>query len=158
MIFYYLDASAWIKRYYQESGTTWVQGLFAQNQAIACASLGLIEVTATLARKRKSGEVHPSLLEQKLQELEEDWEGFIQVQLTAETMDVAKRVARDLALRGSDAMHLAAAMVLKRRLSEEDDQLILVTSDRELKESAQASDLATIDPDEAEKEAAHQAR
>ena len=28
MIFYYLDASAWVKRYYRESGTDLVQGLF----------------------------------------------------------------------------------------------------------------------------------
>ena len=28
MIFYYLDASAWVKRYYQETGTRWVQKLF----------------------------------------------------------------------------------------------------------------------------------
>jgi predicted nucleic acid-binding protein len=53
MIFYYLDSSAWVKRYYQESGTTWVQSLFEHNQVLACASLGLVEVMATLARKCK---------------------------------------------------------------------------------------------------------
>ena len=37
-----------------ESGTRSVQDLFAQNLAISCASLGLIEVIATLARKRKA--------------------------------------------------------------------------------------------------------
>ena len=57
MIFYYLDASAWVKRYYWESGTRWVQALFAQNPAIACTSLGLIEVMATLARKRKARDI-----------------------------------------------------------------------------------------------------
>lgn len=67
MIFYYLDASAWVKRYYQETGTTWVQDLFAQNQTIACASLGLIEVMATLARKEKAQEIDPSILEQERQ-------------------------------------------------------------------------------------------
>ena len=72
MIFYYLDSSAWVKRYYQESGTTWVQDLFTHNRAMACASLGLIEVMATLARKGKAREINPSMLEQKVQELEED--------------------------------------------------------------------------------------
>ena len=73
MIFYYLDASAWVKRYYSELGTRWVQELFAQNPTIGCASLGLIEVTATLARKRKVREIDPLLLERKVQELEEEW-------------------------------------------------------------------------------------
>lgn len=56
MIFYYLDASAWVKRYYQETGTTWVRDLFSSNHVMACASLGLIEVMATLARKCKARE------------------------------------------------------------------------------------------------------
>ncbi len=68
MIFYYLDASAWIKRHYQETGTTWVQELFARNQAIACASLGLIEVIATLARKHKAREIDLALFEHKVWE------------------------------------------------------------------------------------------
>jgi hypothetical protein len=57
VIFYYLDARAWVKRYYWEPGTRWVQELFAQNPPMACASLGLIEVVATLARKRKARDI-----------------------------------------------------------------------------------------------------
>lgn len=114
MIFYYLDASAWVKRYYQETGTNWVQDLFAQNRMIACATLGLIEVMATLARKRKAGGIDLPILEQKIQELEEDWEHFIQVQLTDEAVKVAKELAKELALRGADAVHLASALLLQR--------------------------------------------
>jgi len=29
MIFYFLDASAWVKRYFKEKGTDFVQNLFA---------------------------------------------------------------------------------------------------------------------------------
>lgn len=106
MIFFYLDASAWVKRYCQEAGTAWVQDLFVQNRTIACASLGLVEVMATLARKRKAQKIGLSSLEQKTHELEEDWERFIQVQLTAEAMVLAKELAREMALRGADAIHL----------------------------------------------------
>lgn len=157
MIFYYLDASAWVKRYYHETGTAWVQDLFAQNPTLACASLGLIEVMATLARKQKAGEIDLSLFEQKTHELEEDWKNFIQVQLTVEAVNLAKKLAKELALRGADAIHLASALLLQKQLAEdaedaeEDDRLILVTSDRELKEAAQSSDLVVIDPDEQDK-------
>ena len=34
MIFYYLDASAWVKRYYQETGTAWVQNVFTQKRML----------------------------------------------------------------------------------------------------------------------------
>lgn len=72
MIFYYLDASAWVKRYYWETGTTWVQSLFARGSTVACASLGLVEVMATLARKAKAREIGRRVLAGKVRELEED--------------------------------------------------------------------------------------
>ena len=153
MIFYYLDASAWGKRYYWESGTQWVQELFAQNPTIACASLGLIEVTATLARKRKARDIDLLSFEQKVQELEEDWVRFIQIQLTIETMDLAKDLAKNMALRGADAVHLASALVLQRRFADAEDRLVFVASDRELKDAAQSSGLVVSDPEEQEQPA-----
>jgi len=54
MTLYYLDSSAWVKRYYRETGTAWIENLFAERQPVACASLGVVEVTATLARKQKA--------------------------------------------------------------------------------------------------------
>lgn len=151
MIFYYLDASAWVKRYYREIGTNWVQDLFAQNSAIACASLGFIEVIATLARKRKAQEISDFSLKQKAQELEEDWKHFIQIQLTHEAVDMAKKLAIQLALRGADTVHLASALLLQSRLTEKNDRLILITSDGELKKASQSLDLIAIDPDEQER-------
>ena len=149
MIFHYLDSSAWVKRYYQEAGTAWVQGLFEQQQRTACASLGLVEVTATLARKHKARDLTSAQLEQKLGQLNEDWTQFVRIQLTAEAITIACDVATRFALRGADAIHLASALLLQRRFAEADDRLILVTSDRELKEAAQSSGLPVIDPEQA---------
>jgi hypothetical protein len=100
-----------------------VQELFAQNPAIASASLGLIEVTATLARKRKAREIDPLSFEQKVQELEDDEGSFIQIHLSTETADVAKDLARNMALHGADAVHLASALVLQRRFADAEDRL-----------------------------------
>lgn len=150
MIFYYLDASAWVKRYYQEAGTTWVQDLFAQGRTIASASLGLIEVMATLARKAKGREIDSSMLAQKMQELEADWERFIQIHMTGEVVDTAKTMAKERALRGADAVHLASALLLRSRLAEDDDKLTVVASDHELQDAAQLSNLDIIDPEEHE--------
>jgi predicted nucleic acid-binding protein len=153
VIFYYLDASSWVKRYYWEPGTRWVQELFARNPTIACASLGLIEVMATLARKRKARDVDLLSFEQKGQELEEDWGRFIQIPLMTETTNLAKDLARNMALRGADAVHLPSALVLRRRFADAEDRLSFVASDRELKEAAQSSSLVVIDPEEQERQA-----
>ena len=149
MIVYYLDASAWVKRYCQELGTIWLQSLFAQNLTFACATLGLVEVVATLARKCKARQISQPQLQQKTQELEADWQNFIQVQLTAEAVNRSKGLAVSLALRGADAVHLASAFLLQSHLSQ-GDQLILIASDRELKVAAQSSSLTVLDPEEEE--------
>ncbi len=149
MIFYYLDASAWVKRYYQELGTIWLQKLFSQNPTFTCATLGFVEVVATLARKHKAGQINPSQFKQKMQELEADWQNFTQVQLTAEAVDRSKDLAVSFALRGADAVHLASAFLLQGHLFQ-DDQLVLVTSDHELKVAAQLSGLVVLDPEEEE--------
>jgi len=146
MTLYYLDSSAWVKRYYRETGTAWVESLLAQHQPIDCASLGVIEVTAALARKQKARFIASSQVEQKLRDLDRDWQHLVQLELTDQVVMAAKELARKLALRGADAVHLASALLLKDQLTK-DDQLILVTSDHELREAAQLYDLLVIDPE-----------
>lgn len=146
MIIYYLDASAWVKRYYQEVGTQWVQGLFIRGETIGCATLGMIEVIATLSRKHKAREITAFQFKQKAQELEDDWKRFIQIQMTSEVVDNAKELTKKLALRGSDAIHLSSALLLQRRFLGKDDRLIIVTSDYELKKAAKSTGLTDIDP------------
>ena len=43
--------------------------------------------------------------------------------------------------------------MLQRRFADVEDRLVFVASDRELKEAAQSSGLAVIDPEEEEKQA-----
>ncbi len=154
MIFYYLDASAWVKRYHQEVGTLWVRDLFGRKPLLSCASIGVVEVTATLARKQKTNAFSRSELAEKLQDLTEHWENFIQIHLFPEALALAQDTAHRLALRGADAVHLASALILQQRFAEASDQVIFVASDRELKAAAQASSLTVIDPTEEETDTA----
>jgi len=93
MNLYYLDSSAWVKRYYWETGTAWIESLFAQHQPIACASLGVIEVTATLARKQKTRSITSSQLEQGLRNLDDDWKHFVRLELTDEVVTAASSLS-----------------------------------------------------------------
>ena len=147
MIIHYLDSSAWVKNYCRETGSQWIRELIAGGLPLASSSLGLIEVTATLARKLKSGSIKTSLYAANSQRLAKDWNNFIKLPLSEEAVDRSIDVARDQALRGADAIHLASALTLKQRLSVT-DQLVLVTADRELTDAAQASGLAVEDPSE----------
>jgi uncharacterized protein len=113
----YLDASAWVKRYYQEPGTEATQALFVEGAVLACASLGPVEVLAALSRKRKARQIGQAQFQQKRLELEADWQQFIQVQFSAEVLAMALALTADLSLRGADAVHLASAIVLQQNLS-----------------------------------------
>lgn len=116
---------------------------------MASASLGLVEVMATLARKAKAREISRSLFTRKVHELEEDWGRFVQIHLTDEAIDRAKDVISRQALRGADAVHLASALLLQSRFVDE-DRLVFVASDRELKKAARVSGLDVVDPQEQE--------
>ncbi|GAP93571.1 type II toxin-antitoxin system VapC family toxin [Leptolyngbya sp. NIES-2104] len=145
MIFYYLDASAWVKRYYAEAGTVWLQDLFAQNPVFACATLGLVEVVATFSRKQKSGQISRSTFQQVSQTIEADWQNFIQVQFAIEVLNQAKQITGSLALRGADSIHLASAVILQSRLLQ-GDQIIFITADGELEAAAQSCSFHVLNP------------
>jgi len=76
--------------------------------------------------------------------------------LTAKAVDKAKVLARESALRGADAIHLASGLLLQSRFAQGDDQLIFVTADQELKQAAKVSGLVVLDPNEQENQPAAQ--
>jgi predicted nucleic acid-binding protein len=141
----YLDASAWVKRYYQEPGTEATQALFVEGAVLACASLGPVEVLATLSRKQKARQISQAQLQQKRIDLEADWQQFIQVQFSAEVLEKALTLAADLSLRGADAVHLASAIVLQQNLPTLEG-FRLVCCDNELLEAAQQMGITIFNP------------
>jgi hypothetical protein len=50
MTHFYLDASAWAKRYRTEAGTPWLTNFWRLTPSIICSELGCIEVMAAVAR------------------------------------------------------------------------------------------------------------
>ncbi len=146
MNFYYLDACVWVKHYHSEAGTQWVSDLFSQQPPIFYSSLGWIEVCSTLARKQKTGAFDQSQLEEKLGELDDHWDNFLQVQISAEIALRAAEVTRQYALRGADSIHLAVALFIQENFVEPADEFTFVTSDRELLVAAKAAGLTVVDP------------
>ena len=61
MAVYLFDSSAIVKRYVQESGTGWVQGLAhpRAGNLIYLARITAVEVCAAIARRRRAGTITP---------------------------------------------------------------------------------------------------
>jgi predicted nucleic acid-binding protein len=57
---FYFDASALVKRYMAETGTAWVESVCANDSyVIATAQIGLVEVAAAFASKRRGTFITP---------------------------------------------------------------------------------------------------
>ena len=146
MIIHYLDASAWVKRYIREVGSDWLLELLGRQPALASASIGYIEVLATLTRKRRAGEIDELRFSSGISEAERDWQDFIKVHLDAVALAHDRSGERQYALRGADSVHLASALLLREFLMGDGDTVVVVTADEELKTAAQAAGLPVLDP------------
>ena len=148
MIIYYFDASAWVKRYYLETGYGMDSGSIFSKPSHGLFKPGIYRSRRYFGAKKKADEIDTIQHDQKQSELESDWENFIQIQCSDKVTSKAIDLAKSYALRGADAIHLASALHLYGLFSFTEHQLIFVTSDIELKEAAQAAGLNVVDPND----------
>jgi len=148
MMLFYLDSSAWVKRYIREPGSGWINREFEHGILLGGSTLGLIEVTATCARKRAAGAIDAVRFQRIEDDLLDDWSGFFQMDVTPDVVERSLRLASVGALRGADSVHLASAIILQAKLAIEANEFAFVTSDLELKAAALKTGLAVLDPQE----------
>lgn len=144
------DASGIVKRYVNEAGSTWVQGQAdpAAGHRIYLTRIGRVEVTAAIARRGKGplppGVTVASLLTQFRYDLAHQ---YIISEITPALLLEAERLAEIHALRGYDAVQLAASIELQRaRQISGLSPLTLVSADSELNTAALAEGLLIDDP------------
>lgn len=145
MIVYYLEPSAWVKRYLDEPGSAAVNALVRRPVPLTCSTLGPIEVMSAIARKERQG-VASVTAAAAAARVRADFERFTPIGFADEVFDVALELPLIHPLRGADAVHLASAIVARRALEDSDDSLTLVSSDLELLRAAEAARFTVIDP------------
>jgi predicted nucleic acid-binding protein len=147
---YFLDTSALVKRYAAEVGTVWVTSLIAPSAGnlILVARITGVETVAAITRKRKGNLLSPTAAAMALTAFRKELSGlFLIVEVTAALLTAATDVAEKHALRGYDAVQLAAtleASAERRRLNL--TPLTLVAADKELLAAAAAEGLTVDDP------------
>ncbi len=146
MTVYYLDSSAWLKRYFGEPGTRWVQHLFERRQPLASSSLGYVEVAAALARQYGSRPTTPHSEVDLLNAFEAHWQDLLKVEIDEAVFHRARALAWEKRLRGADAIHLAAADSLRAHLAARSVALILLTADIELTAAGRSLGIDTRNP------------
>jgi predicted nucleic acid-binding protein len=151
MSYFYLDASAVVKRYAHEVGSEWVKALTnpVHGNTILSSRLTLAEVAAALAAKQRA----PAGLSRQARDravnlfLGHCRTEYRLVEVDALTSDLAVRLTQDYRLRGYDAMHLATALLVNRLLRGEGMlPLTFVSADDDLLAAARAEGLSAENP------------
>jgi predicted nucleic acid-binding protein len=147
---YFLDASALVKRYARETGTAWTLGLFrrAAGHRLYVARITGVEVAAALARNHRGAHLTADGATRALARLRRDLGKRLRVvEITPALLTDAMDLAQKHALRGYDAVQLAALMEAnKERLGQGLPSLTLVAADGELLAAGGVEGLVTDDP------------
>ena len=134
----YIDASALVKRYVAEEGSSEVGELIAKSTAIGTAIISRAEVAAALAKAVRMKLLARNEAVSALQVFNSEWENLIRLQLTEILISRAAGLAWDHGLRGYDATHLASALFWQDMLGE---SVTVATYDRHLWGAAKVAGL-----------------
>jgi len=107
----FFDASALVKRYLREPGSTSVRRLLARGD-VAVSRLSEIEVTSVLARVSREGGITTGQRDRAVRAFMTDMSAWTVVELTSEVARGARELLLRHALRSGDAIQLASSLVL----------------------------------------------
>jgi predicted nucleic acid-binding protein len=147
---YYFDSSALVKRYISETGSAWVCGLFGpglKHEAFI-AAITPVEIVAAIARRASGRTIAQVDAVAACTQFRADLQTSYQVvELTDVLLTHAMSLAETHALRGYDAVQLAAALAVNALcIQNELPPLIFVSADGELNTVAAGMGLAIENP------------
>jgi predicted nucleic acid-binding protein len=122
----YFDASAFVKLLVEEPGTELAVALWDGCDAAVSSRLAYPEVRAALAAAHRNHDLDRDGLAQAEESWAEFWGATRPVELTPTVSRHAGDLAKELSLRGADAVHLASALALS------DQSLVVAVWDRRL--------------------------
>ena len=149
---YFFDSSAIVKRYINEIGSPFVDGLIdpGQGNNIFIAEITRAEVASAFSRRKKGETLTPQDAATSLAAFLKDVaDVYATVAVTADLVTDAANLATRYALRGYDAVQLAAALTANGDLMTGGSSgLTFVSADGELNTAAVAEGLSVENPNE----------
>lgn len=110
----YCDTSALLKLYVDEAHTPAVEALIAQCEATGVCRIAWAEAHAALARRVREQTDAAAAIETAKSRLARDWPAYLVVEVSQPVVELAADYAENFALRGYDAVQLAACASLAR--------------------------------------------
>lgn len=137
----YADSSVIVKRYYQEPGTGRVRERWTTAERVFTSRVSYAEVHAALARKHRERGLSAPLFRTISSAFEAEWPAYDQILVDNATLTDVRMLVRKHPLRGYDAIHLAAALWLRKQL---DEPLEFWVSDERLEAAARRERLTVV--------------
>ena len=141
----YLDTSALVKRYFYEPYSDDVISRWKSATQIVTSFVAYAETMASMYRKKRESGLADTLIRRIADSFHQDWESFIRVEVNDKLNGYIDRVVEKYPLRGFDAIHLASAIVIHERLSED---FVFACFDDRLAGAAQLEGLETFPPED----------
>lgn len=114
----YLDTSALVKLYVEEEGSPIVRNAIAQAELITTSASAYVEARAAFVRRRHEGGLSAGDYRRISRDLDADWGRYLVAQVTDSIIREGARLVEAHRLRAYDAVHLASAAAVHRRLAE----------------------------------------
>lgn len=135
----YLDTSAWLKLYVDESGTQETIAAVQSAQLVAISRIAYAEARAELARVLREKRTTAAEQRKRIAALDADYAEVLKVEVSEEIVRQAGELAQSHGLRGFDAIQLASARWLARKTRK---PVRLLAFDKRVNAAAQALGLA----------------
>jgi uncharacterized protein len=111
----YLDTSALVKLYVEETGSANVRALVHAARVVATSVVAYAETRAALARLRRERLLTARQLATLRRQFDEQWEQYLALEATDSLCRAAGDLAERYGLRGFDSIHLASFQEVARR-------------------------------------------
>ena len=152
MRYAYIDPSAWVKRYYRETGTELTNAFFdtllgSRPARLLCSRAGMPEVIAVLNRHRNAGRVTQSLFNMAYMHFEAEVRLVRLIAVRNHQIDASVRLLLTHRLNATDALHLQVALEVHSQLHRQGDTLALFAADHRLLRAAQEEGLTIFNPE-----------
>ena len=152
MNYFWLDANAIAKRYVVEKGTPIINYFFTNisHERIICLFDSMDETRFVIVKYRNRGDISLAGFNQAIQQFEAEVVNsteVVQVHATVDQKEAARQLIHDYPINSSDAYILQCALDEANRLQAVGEDLILVTSDKDLLNAARGERLLTFNPE-----------
>ena len=125
----YLDTSALVKKYFDEPRSAEVRDCVSSHTPVATSVITRMESAAAFAKAVRLGTLTEGVAKAGHQLFVREWKSYIRIRVTESLVARADGLAWTFALRGYDAMHLAAALEWHDRIG---SAITLATFDQDL--------------------------